>query len=59
MCQRITCSTCHKPSYAGCGRHVEQVLGDVSPSDRCKCREERAASGKGEPSLFERLFGKV
>lgn len=24
---RITCSKCGKPSYAGCGRHVEQVSG--------------------------------
>ena len=58
MCTRIECSKCHKPSYAGCGRHVEQVLGDVPPSDRCRCREERAAAGKGEPSFLERLFGK-
>jgi len=37
MCRRITCSTCGKPSWAGCGAHVEQVLGDVPAEDRCAC----------------------
>lgn len=57
MCQRITCKKCGKPSYAGCGAHIEQVLGDVPPADRCKCREEKAAGGGGS-SLFERIFGR-
>lgn len=37
MCQRITCRDCGKPSFKGCGRHVESVLGDVPPADRCQC----------------------
>ena len=64
MCQRITCSTCAKPSYAGCGRHIEAVLGDVKPADRCRCREEKAArpaaksnSGPGLFSFFRRSGG--
>ena len=57
MCQRITCSTCNKPTYAGCGRHVEQVLGDVPKDQRCKCRDE-SAEGKPAPSILDRLFGK-
>lgn len=39
MCQRVTCKTCGKPTFAGCGRHIEAVLGDVAPDDRCRCRE--------------------
>ena len=39
MCQRVTCSTCNKPTFAGCGRHVDQVLAGVAPADRCRCRE--------------------
>ena len=58
MCSRIECRRCGKPSYAGCGRHVEQVLGDVRPEDRCRCREENAARGAEEPSWFlRRWFG--
>jgi hypothetical protein len=37
MCRRITCATCGKPSWAGCGAHVEQILADVAPADRCTC----------------------
>lgn len=39
MCTRITCRTCGKPSFSGCGAHVEMVLADVPRDKRCKCRE--------------------
>ena len=51
MCSRVQCPTCDRPTYAGCGQHVEAVLGDVRPEDRCQC--ERSA----KPSLMSRLFG--
>jgi len=38
MCQRTTCPKCKKPTYAGCGAHIEQVLGDVPKDKRCKCK---------------------
>ncbi len=41
MCQRIVCESCGKPSYAGCGRHVDQVLSDVPVQERCHCKEGR------------------
>lgn len=37
MCRRVTCRTCGRPTWAGCGRHVEQVLADVPASERCAC----------------------
>jgi hypothetical protein len=49
----MTCSTCGKASWAGCGAHVEQVLGDVPTSERCQC--DRSATKK--PSLLSRLRG--
>lgn len=64
MCRRVTCSTCGKPSFAGCGAHVEQVLGDVPKDERCRCREASSAAKQGgEPrtttgSLLGRLFGR-
>jgi len=39
----MKCSSCGKATYAGCGRHVEQVLADVPPADRCRCDEKPAA----------------
>lgn len=44
MCRRIECPDCNKPTYAGCGAHVEQVLGNVPAADRCRCRERRVES---------------
>ena len=56
MCRRLTCPTCQKPTWAGCGAHVEQVLGDVPPAERCRCREQAEA---GQPkSLIERMLGR-
>ncbi len=44
MCRRVQCRHCGKPGYAGCGAHVEQVLGDVPRDKRCRCREEKMAA---------------
>jgi hypothetical protein len=60
MCRRVTCSTCGKPTFSGCGMHVEQVLGDVPRDDRCKCKETRSAVPRQQGqsmSLWKRLFG--
>ena len=43
MCREMTCPTCQRPSWAGCGAHVEQVLGHVPPAERCRCSEEAAS----------------
>jgi hypothetical protein len=42
MCRAVTCKKCGKPSWKGCGTHVEQVLGDVAPDQRCQCRQAPA-----------------
>ena len=46
MCRRITCTTCGKPTWAGCGAHIEQVLGDVPKAERCQCRESDTRSSQ-------------
>ncbi len=56
MCTRVKCSTCNKPTYAGCGAHVEQVLGDVPKDQRCRCRE--TAKDDSKASILQRLFGR-
>lgn len=57
MCQRATCDVCGKPTYVGCGRHVEQVLGDVPEEKRCACREDAKARPRNDDSVWKRLFG--
>jgi hypothetical protein len=39
MCSQTTCRTCHRPTWAGCGAHVEQALSDIPWELRCKCRD--------------------
>ncbi|GLW55648.1 hypothetical protein [Kitasatospora phosalacinea] len=66
MCRRVTCKSCGKPSFAGCGMHVEQVLAGVPKSQRCSCAADakaakaaKAAGGAGDAgagSWFSRLF---
>lgn len=35
MCRAVTCKTCGKTTWAGCGRHVDQVLANVPERERC------------------------
>jgi hypothetical protein len=39
MCMRVQCKICKRPTYTGCGAHIEAVLGDVPVAERCRCRE--------------------
>lgn len=56
MCRRVTCSDCGKPTFAGCGAHIEQVLGDVPPAQRCQCKAQAKAASGAMPSWWP--FGK-
>ncbi len=58
MCRRVQCSACGKPTFAGCGMHVEQVLGDVPAEHRCRCREavSNAADAPQGRSFLDRIF---
>lgn len=47
MCSRVMCPTCNRPTFAGCGAHVEQVLGDVPPAERCQCQSGGSAPRRG------------
>jgi hypothetical protein len=64
MCRRVQCSRCGKPTFAGCGAHVEQVLADVPPRSRCRCREESSKPNFGsqpqreQGSWLQHLFRK-
>lgn len=37
MCRKVNCIKCKKPTWAGCGLHIEAALGDVPKEQRCKC----------------------
>ncbi|MGW4693839.1 hypothetical protein ACWEO1_15780 [Kitasatospora cineracea] len=73
MCRRVTCKSCGKPTFAGCGMHVDQVLAGVPKAQRCSCAADAKAAktagaagntgstgGAAAPagSWFSRLFGR-
>jgi len=43
MCKRVDCSKCGKPTWAGCGQHIEQALAGVPPEQRCQCPREQGS----------------
>ncbi len=57
MCRRVNCNKCNKPTFAGCGMHVEQVLGDVPKDQRCACRYTASASSSSGDTMVSRFFG--
>ncbi len=53
MCQRVTCSTCGKATWAGCGNHIDQALAGVPASSRCQGHDEPKRGG-----FMSSLFGR-
>ena len=49
MCRQVKCSSCGKPTYAGCGMHVEQVLAGIPTAQRCACREQKQSKRDEKP----------
>jgi len=35
MCYPVTCDTCGKTTWAGCGEHVDEALAGVPAEQRC------------------------
>jgi hypothetical protein len=55
MCQRAVCGKCGKPTYRGCGMHIEQVLADVPKPQRCACGTSTDQPARG---FWARLRGR-
>lgn len=50
MCYPEKCPKCGKTGWAGCGRHVDDVMRAVPPSQRCTCGAAAAPTpSRGAP----------
>ena len=58
MCRRINCGKCGKPTWAGCGQHVNQVLAGVPKAKRCNCAES-GLDAKFKKSLSQGWLGRI
>lgn len=55
MCRPTTCKTCGKTTWAGCGRHVDQVKASVPAGQWCPGHDRPEHTGRG---FFGKLFGR-
>ncbi|MEO8850558.1 MAG: hypothetical protein ABI360_02405 [Allobranchiibius sp.] len=53
MCRPTTCKTCSKTTWAGCGRHVDQVMAGVPRAARCPGHP--VDTSNAQPSFLRRL----
>lgn len=37
MCMKVECPKCHKPTWKGCGQHIESALSGTSLSLSLSC----------------------
>ena len=37
MCVRVSCDNCAKPTWQGCGEHIEDALAGIPAEERCTC----------------------
>ncbi|MFN8589684.1 MAG: hypothetical protein U0704_17995 [Candidatus Eisenbacteria bacterium] len=62
MCHRVTCPKCKRPTWSGCGQHIEQALAGVPKAERCQCREKGAsaqpAAQQGGSGWLSKLMGR-
>jgi hypothetical protein len=54
MCYAVTCKTCGKTTWAGCGQHVADVKRSVTASQWCPGHPDAPASR----GFLARLFGR-
>jgi len=56
MCHPVTCRTCSKTTWSGCGQHAQQVMSKVAPDEHCTCKPaERTVAPS---SLLSRILGR-
>jgi hypothetical protein len=45
MCRAVTCRTCGKATWAGCGQHVDSVMRGIPSLQRCAGHEGQPSTG--------------
>lgn len=45
MCRAVKCSNCGKATWAGCGKHIPQVMAKVPEAAQCTCRGPATVAG--------------
>jgi hypothetical protein len=58
MCHQVMCDKCARPTWIGCGRHIEQALAGVPNHERCSCNQDFAPASNADSTEgpFVRFF---
>lgn len=56
MCSKVICRQCGKPTWSGCGEHIEVALAGVPESNRCQGHESTGSPRAA--GIFNRIFGR-
>lgn len=61
MCRAVTCKTCGKTTWAGCGQHVDTVKAGVPRSEWCSghtadVQSANTAASEAKSGFFSRMF---
>ncbi|KAI9309405.1 hypothetical protein BJ944DRAFT_258608 [Cunninghamella echinulata] len=46
MCRRVTCSSCGKYTWAGCGLHIQSALAGLTEDQICQCNKDSSTKDK-------------
>lgn len=57
MCYPVSCSTCGKTGWDGCGKHVDDVMRTVAVADRCNCNADNVPDRDRRRTIGS-LFGR-
>ncbi|MGA4670168.1 hypothetical protein ACPCG0_10315 [Propionibacteriaceae bacterium Y1923] len=53
MCRAVTCTSCGKTTWAGCGQHVDQVMKNIPKAQQCPGHAKQESG-----SWFSKLLGR-
>ncbi|QOR70430.1 hypothetical protein IM660_17855 [Ruania alkalisoli] len=56
MCRPVSCDTCGKTTWAGCGEHVDQVMRAVPQAQQCPGHP--LAEQQPRPGFLARILGR-
>jgi hypothetical protein len=58
MCHEIACARCGKPTWEGCGQHIEHALKGVPLNERCTCPRPDPNDPQNQKGLLDRILGR-
>ncbi|KAI8097590.1 uncharacterized protein BX664DRAFT_326752 [Halteromyces radiatus] len=59
MCRRITCKTCNKYTWTGCGLHIQSALAGLTENEICQCNAKETTPSDKQNEDDNGIFSKI